>query len=451
MTTADLVSDPTGPAETATESGPTSPSQHHHAGSNHGHVHGSSQARSPIFAILGLAILSAGVIGALYILGRVPRTEQRSALFAEAAEANLSRPRVQLVTPFRRDKPSDLTLPGEIRAFQDTQIFARTDGYIERFLVDIGDRVNAGDLLAEIDTPELDQELKQAQALLAQAQANRILAASRLELAGLTLRRSQQLNSRGAETRQVLDEYTAEFKVAEATLKTAEAEIEAREASANRLAELQKFQKVVAPFNGVITERNIENGSLINASANLPLYRLEQTRQLKVYVNVPQANVMGIASGQEAEVLVRERPDRQFLGKVTRTSGAIATNSRTLLTEVVLDNKDGDLYAGMYVRVRFNDAGGRPLLVPATTLLINSLGTRVATVGSDDSIHYQDIEIGRDYGSDVEILKGLSGKERLILNPTENLVEGVKVEPTEPTARTADRTPSTPTPVSARG
>lgn len=397
------------------------------------------RARSPIFAILGLFILAGGVLGALYILGRVPRHAQRTALYAETAEAIASPPRVQVAQPFRREKPSDLTLPGEIRAYQDTNIFARTSGYVKRYIADIGDRVEAGALLAEIDTPELDQELKQAQAQLAQSKANRRLAESRLELAAVTLRRSQQLNSRGAETRQVLDEYTAEFKVAEATLVTAEADIEAKEANAKRLVELQKFQKVVAPYTGVITERNIDTGALVTEGSNAPLYRIEQTDRLKVYVNVPQANVTGITPSQPAEVLVRERPDRQYIGKVTRTSGAIETKSRTLLTEVVLDNEKGELYAGMYIKVRFVEAGGRPLLVSANTLVINTLGTRVATVGPDGSVHYQDVQLGRDYGQDVEVVHGLTGQERLILNPTENLVEGVKVELAEPVTKTASR------------
>lgn len=400
---------------------------------------------TPVFAVFGLLILGGGVLGALYLVGRQPRQEQRATLYAETAEAIASRPRVQISVPFRRDKPSDLTLPGEIRAFQDTNIFARTDGYVKRYLVDIGDKVEAGTLLAEIDTPELDQELKQAEAMLAQSKANRQLAESRLELAALTLRRSQQLNSRGAETRQVLDEYTAEFKVAEATLQTAEADIEAKAANANRLAELQKFQKVLAPFRGVITERNIDTGALVSSGSSQALYRIAQTDKLKVYVNVPQANSIGIKTGQPAEVLVREQPDRKFVGNVTRTSGAIETRSRTLLTEVVLPNEKGELYAGMYVKVRFDEAGGRPLLIPATTLVINTLGTRVAVVGPDDSLHYQEVQLGRDYGQDVEILQGLSGTERLIQNPTENLAEGVKVEPTESPLKTASLAGPSPT------
>ncbi len=152
---------------------------------------------------------------------------------------------------------------------------------------------------------------------------------------------------------------------------------------------------------------------------------------------MPQANSIGIKTGQPAEVLVREQPDRKFVGNVTRTSGAIETRSRTLLTEVVLPNEKGELYAGMYVKVRFDEAGGRPLLIPATTLVINTLGTRVAVVGRDDSLHYQEVQLGRDYGQDIEILQGLSGTERLIQNPTENLAEGVKVEPTESPLKTA--------------
>lgn len=435
MTTIDLMSDPLRPS-VAAPSGPSTP----------------ARSWRPVVAAVGLLAVGTAVLGALYAAGQRPRREQQAALDAETAESITRRPRVQVSVPFRRDRPADLTLPGEIRAFQDTSIFARTDGYLKRHLVDIGDHVEAGALLAEIDTPELDQALKQAEAQLAQSRANRQLAESRLKLAALSLRRSQQLNNRGAETRQLLDQYTAEFQVAEATLQTAAADIEARAANASRLAELQKFQKVVAPFRGVITERNIDAGALISPGSNQPLFRIAQTDTLKVHVNVPQASAIAIRAGQQAEVLVREHPDRTFLGNVTRTAGAIETRSRTLLTEVVLPNDRGELYAGMYVKVRFHEAGGRPLLVPATTLMINTQGTRVAVVGPDHSLHYQEVQLGRDYGQDIEVLRGLSGTEQLVQNPTENLVEGVKVDPIESPLKTAAlaRTAAPPSTAAAR-
>lgn len=386
--------------------------------------------RRRVLPVLFALVVIGSTLGGLYYAGMAPRREARAALHAETAAAIASRPRVNFVTPYRRSKPSDLTLPGEIRAFQDTEIFARTDGYLERYLVDIGDAVEAGALLAEIDTPELDEELKQAQATLEQSRANRELAASRLDLARITLRRSQMLLARGVETQQVFDENNAQYKVAEATLSTAEADIAAKAASVSRLAELQKFQKVFAPYRGVITARNVDTGELISATMSRPMFRIAQTDNLKVYVNVPQANATAIAIGQGAEVLVRERPEHPFVGKVSRTAGAIETSSRTLLTEILLPNPEGKLYAGMYVKVRFAEAGGRPLLIPATTLVINAQGTRVATVGPDDALRYKEVNLGRDYGQEVEVLNGLDGNDRLILNPTENLVDGVKVEAT---------------------
>ena len=387
-----------------------------------------SRSGLPLAAVL--SVLSASALYGLYAAGMVPRREHRANLDAETAGIVTARPRVNVAVPFHREKPSDLTLPGDIRPFQTTELFARTDGYLKRYLVDIGETVEAGALLAEIDTPELDQELKQAQATLQQSKANRDLALSRLDLARTTLRRSQTLNSRGVETQQLLDENSAQYKVAEATVSAALADITAKEASVNRLAELQKFQKIFAPYRGVITARNIDPGDLINTGMTRPLFRLAQIDQLKVYVNVPQANVAAIKAGQVAEVLVRERAARPFLGKVSRTAGQIEAASRTLLTEILLPNPDGDLYAGMYVKVRFAEAGGRPLLVSATTLVINTRGTMVAVVRPDDSLHYQAVQLGRDYGQDVEILQGLGGDERLVMNPTESLVEGVKVEAT---------------------
>ncbi len=389
-----------------------------------------ARPKSGLLPAIAIVVVTASTMGGLYAAGMMPRREHKAALDAETAGMIAARPRVNVAVPFRRDKPSDLMLPGDIRAFQTTELFARTDGYLKRYLVDIGDTVEAGALLAEIDTPELDQELKQAQATLLQSKANRDLASSRLDLARTTLRRSQTLNLRGVETQQLLDENNAQYKVAEATVTAAEADITAKEASVNRLAELQKFQKIFAPYRGVITARNIDPGDLINPGMTIPLFRLAQTDQLKVYVNVPQANVVAIKAGQVAEVLVRERPRNPFIGKVSRTAGAIEAASRTLLTEILLPNSDGQLYAGMYVKVRFAEAGGHPLLVPATTLVINARGTLVAVVRPDDSLHYQPVQLGRDYGQDVEIAQGLEGNERLVMNPTESLLEDMKVEAT---------------------
>ncbi len=386
-----------------------------------------------ILPALGLIVFASAVLGGLFRLGMLPRREQRAALFAETAEAIASRPRVNVAVPYFRDKPADLTLPADIRPFQETDIFARTNGYLKRYLVDIGDTVEAGALLAEIDTPELDQELKEAEANILQAKANRELAESRLELARLTLRRTQMLMARGAETQQVRDENVAQYKFGEASLSTAVADIAAKEAGASRLAELQKFQKIFAPYKGTITVRNIYNGDLISLNMARPLFRISQTDKLKVYVNVPQANIAAIKPGQSVEVLVREYANRTFIGKVERTAGAIEASSRTLLTEIWLPNLEGTLYAGMYVKVKFADAGGRPLLIPATALVINTLGTRVAAVFPDDSLHYLKVQLGRDYGKEVEIIQGLAGNERLILNPTENLMEGMKVDVTQPT------------------
>ncbi|WP_422924986.1 efflux RND transporter periplasmic adaptor subunit [Singulisphaera sp. PoT] len=389
-----------------------------------------ARRKARVLPALAVILLGGSSMAGLYYLGITPKREQRASLFAETTKAMESRPRVNVAIPFHRDKPADLTLPADIKPFQETDIFARTDGYLKKYLVDIGDKVEAGALLAEIDTPELDQELKQAQATLLQSKANRDLALSRLDLARITLRRTQMLMARGAETQQVLDQNSAEYKFAEASVATAEADIAAKEASSHRLAELQKFQKIYAPYSGTITARNIYLGDLISVGMARPLFRISQTDRLKVYASVPQANVTHIKTGQTVEVLVREYPNRVFVGKVERTAGAIDTASRTLLTEILLPNPDGALYSGMYVKVRFDDAGGRPLLVPATTLVINTLGTRVAVVDQTESLRYQNVQLGRDYGKEVEILQGLSGNERLILNPTENLAEGVKVEAT---------------------
>lgn len=409
-----------------------------HAPAHHGAPRPPARRGFGALAIVAFLVPAAGVLGGLYYVGRGPRIERQAALDSESEAAAVRLPRVNVATPHRRDKPADLTLPGDLRAFQDADLYARTNGYVKRYLVDIGETVEVGDLLAEIDTPEIDQELKQAQATLEQAKASRNLTASKLDLAGLTLKRSRTLAGRGVETQQALDENEAAFKVAEATVLAADAEVHARESAVRRLVELQKFQKVFAPFHGVITARNIDVGDLISVGMSQPLFRIAEMDRLKAYVNVPQTHVTAIGVDRDAEILVREFPERQFVGKVTRTAGAIDQASRTLPTEILLPNPDGALYAGMYVKVRFAGAGGQPLLIPATTIVINADGTRVAVVGPDGTLNYREVHLGRDYGPEVEVLTGLEGTERLVTNPTENLVEGIKVEVAAP-AETKDK------------
>jgi RND family efflux transporter MFP subunit len=393
--------------------------------------------RRALGVILGFATMAAALAG-LLAAGMLPRLERQTALDTESAALRDAPPRVNIVLPRRAQAESELILPGDSQAIHETAIHARTNGYLKRWLVDIGDRVKANQLLAEIDTPEVDHSLREAEATLAQAKATVLLAESRRELARVNLSRSRALAARGAATNQELDETRAQMKVADATVEAALADVTAKEASVSRYRDLQAFQKVYAPWDGVITNRNVDPGSLIavgSGSDGREMFRLAQTDKLRVYVNVPQTYVSAIRVGQDAQILVREYAGRPFVGKVVRTAGAVDPTSRTLRTELQVPNDDQALYSGMYVQVKFRlTRETPPLLVSANAILVDAEGTRVAVLRDGRSVHYQAVELGRDFGPDVEILSGLTGNEPLVANPGESLPEGARVDVVLPKA-----------------
>lgn len=377
-----------------------------------------------------------GGLGGLLAAGILPRIERAKALASLAHDRRDHLPMITTATVRRATAPGDLVLPGNIQAFQETGIQARTDGYLRERKVDIGDHVDGGQLLAEIDTPEVDQQLKEAEATFLQAQANEKLAEARQELARTNFRRTQLLAGRGAATPQEVDEGRANVEVAEATVNAARAEVGAKKAAVERLSQLQSFQHVAAPFTGVITARNVDPGALIGAgggsNGSRELFRIAQTDTLRVFVNVPQSYVASIRIGQEAQILVREFARRKFTGKVARTAGAIDPSSRTLLTEVQVDNKDQALFSGMYVQVQFSITSQDPvLMVPTNTLLVNAEGTRVAVLRDRKVVNYRKVVVGRDLGPEAEIIEGLSGDELLAANPGDLLPEGMAVQVAE--------------------
>ncbi|WZO96619.1 efflux RND transporter periplasmic adaptor subunit [Isosphaeraceae bacterium EP7] len=401
-----------------------------------------------LLQFLFVLIAIGAAIGGLLAAGIFPRIRQEAELHAGSVEVATSLPRVRAVQPKRVTGTSEMILPGDVTAFSETSLFARTNGYLRRYLVDIGDNVKAGQLLAEIETPELDQELLVAKATVDQFDAERLLASAKEDLARVSRNRNLSLFNRNAATRQEVDDGDAALKVAEAAVKAADAAADAKRAAVNRLESLQSFQKILAPFDGVVTARNVNQGDLIDqngATGGRELFKLVNVDTLRIFVYVPQLEAPEIHNGQEAQLLVREFPDRAFVGKVVRTAGAIDPASRTLLTEVQIDNGNKLLYAGMYVKVRFQLKRARqPLTVPATVLSVNADGTRVASVGNDGEIHYLKIELGRDMGQDVEVLSGLVGDESLILNPIESLSEGRKVEIIAAVSATAEPSPAKP-------
>jgi len=361
-----------------------------------------------------------GVIAALVVIGLaagfIPRWRQRSALRAETLE--LAIPTVNVTSPTPGQAGPGLVLPGEVKPLVEATIYARASGYVKRWLVDIGAPVEEGQLLAEIDTPELNQQLAQTKAELAQAEAA-------LALAKISADRWAELLKTASVSAQEAAEKEADYKLKTAT-------VEAAQANLHRLEYLQSFARVTAPFAGTITARQIDVGDLIAAGSNRDLFHLAQTRTLRVYVRVPQTIARNVAPGQSAEVTIPELPGRVFPAKVVRTSGAMAADSRTLLTELEVDNAKEELLTGSYAQVRFLDTKlDAALTLPATTVIFRAEGTQVGVVQADGTVELRPIKIGRDFGPVVEILDGVQPADRVILNPADSLVSGATVRVAE--------------------
>jgi RND family efflux transporter MFP subunit len=363
-------------------------------------------------------------LGALSLAGILPRLGRREALVRAKtrAEAGL---RVSTVTPRPAPRETVLTLPGSTQAIQDTTLYARTNGFLSRRTVDIGDRVQAGQLLAEIESPELDQELERAQVHLEEARANLILARS-------TLKRIDSLLSTHAVSEQELDDQKVRVNSAEAAVKAGEADV-------RRLQSLQSYEKVVAPFDGTITARNVDKGALITSgsgAAVTSLFSIADSSGLRVFVDVPQYASPGVAENEAADVIVRELPKRIFQAKVVRTARALDPATRTLRTELYLPNADGVLLPGMYVQVKLRVGRENPgVIIPARTLVFRKEGPRVVVVNSEKRAELRAVKLGRDFGPEIEVLQGLDEKEFLVENPTDDLESGqlVRVEAQEPT------------------
>jgi membrane fusion protein, multidrug efflux system len=362
------------------------------------------------WAFLIIILLVLGVI-----VGLVPRLMHRHGLLDQTRE--LAVPTVEVTSAVPGKSTASLTLPAEVRAFVEAPIYARASGFVSKWYVDIGARVDSGQLLADIDAPELDQQLSGARADLVQSEAARALS---------TAARWAEL----LKTASVSEQENAEKQ---ADLKLKEANVDAVKANVHRLEDIQSFTHVTAPFAGTLTVRDIDVGDLI--SSGKELFRLADTSKLRVFVRVPQSATPSIATGVDAEMRVPEMPARKFTAKVIRTSGAIDSNSRTLLTELEVDNSHNEILAGAYAQVVFGDLKQDPALVlPANTLLFRSEGMQVGVVGADGRVELHSILIGRDFGRSVEVLSGITATDRIIINPPDSLVSGISVHvaPEEP-------------------
>lgn len=415
-----------------------------------GEPHGSPHANRPstVWHPSGLTIacIFLGVTILLVIAflgGYIPLQKRRTLITAEAREQQQALPRVEVIEVTRSPRQSDLQLPGNLQAITEAPILARSDGYIQRRMVDIGDHVKTGQVMAEIEAPELDQQVRQAKAALQQSQAaldqaiaNQRQGKATEELARVTAERWKNLAAKGVVSKQENDQYQAQYQAQIANLDAldkavgvARGNLAASEANLARLDELEGFRQVKAPFDGVVTLRNVDVGALVNAGNTL-LFRIAQIATLRAYINVPQSDSTFIRVGQPARLVVTNLPGRHFTGSVARTANALDPTTRTLLVEVQVPNPDGALLPGMYAQLDLSSSrSDPPLLAPSDALIVRSDGTQVAVVRPDKTVHFQRIEIGRDYGDRLEVLSGLAAGDFIIPNPADSIREGVKVSP----------------------
>ena len=391
------------------------------------------------FFALIFILAAAAVVG-----GILPRLTRAHALASQNDVPAL--PMVEVATARSAPMRSTLDLPGDMQALVDSPVFARVDGYLRTRLVDYGDRVKTGQLLAEIDTPELDQQIRQARAAVSQIQsalnegkADLDLSKANLNLARLTVERWRRLAGKGVVARQEADQKEADFAVTEAQVAKAQASIattqenvHANEANLHRLDEMKAFARITAPFDGVITARNVDIGTLVNSGnggAARELFHIAQIQVLRIFVNVPQTNVASMHPGQTAELRVQELPGQIFSARVTRIANALDANSRAMLTVLEVPNPHGVLMPGMYAQVRFSTGRAEAaVIVPGDVLILGKQGPRVAVVAPDHRIHLRSIRIGQDLGSEIEVVSGLAPGEVVVANPSDAVRENALVE-----------------------
>jgi multidrug efflux pump subunit AcrA (membrane-fusion protein) len=437
--------------------------------------------------LLALAIVLS-TAAAVYFLGYLPRERTAKQLDAAAAIRRVTPPLVNAAVVKRAAKSTQLTLPGNITPITEAYIYARATGYLKQRYVDIGDRVRSGQKLADVEAPDLDQQVSQARAALAQAQGQLGQAQATLEqliatrdLAEITWQRYKVLTADGAVSRQDGDNQSTAAKTSAAnvvaqqkTVRAMEEFVRASQATLDRVLALQGYERITAPFDGVITSRNVDVGALISAANSNPgparpnaagpsdvpsggeLFRLAEIGRLRILVAVPQTNAPGIRVGQNATVTVQQIPNQSYPGKVTRTSSSLDAQSRTLLTEVDVENPKGVLLPGMYATVSFvTDRIDPPFMVPDAALVVRSSGTVLAVLqpltpdeqrnvgakGMDRAtlarvrrVHFQTVEPGRDYGVELEILDGLKVGEEVAVDPSDAVQEGAFVQIAAPSS-----------------
>ena len=366
--------------------------------------------------VWGVAVVALLFVTAVMSFAILPRIKAKATVHAETAE--MAVPTVTVIHPERSAPSKEIILPANVQAFSSAPIYARTNGYLKRWYVDIGAHVKKGQLLAEIETPEVDQQLQQARAQLATANAN-------LKLSQITSNRFQELLKSDSVSKQETDSAVGAYEANVAT-------VQANEFNVKRLQDLQSFERIYAPFDGVITARNTDIGALIDPGSSggskTELFRIAQPGVVRAYVNVPQAYSQGATSGMAADLTLAEFPGQRFQGKLVRTAEAIDPVTRTLLVEVDVPNPTGSLLTGAYAEVHLKvPSTSSAYVLPVNTLLFRSEGLRVATVNDGAHAQLVPVTIARDFGDRVEVVAGLNGDEAVIVNPPDSLSSGATV------------------------
>jgi RND family efflux transporter MFP subunit len=361
----------------------------------------------------GLVIAAAAVVAVGVGFGIGSRVEAHAELASSTDD--LATPTVAVIHPTAAAQSEELVLPGEVEAFQSAPIYARTSGYVKRWTADLGAHVRKGEVLAELETPEVDAQYVQAQADLAAARAN-------YQLAQTTEQRTLQLAAIHAASDQDQENRLGDLNAKKAQLASAEANLA-------HFRELQGFQRVVAPFDGVITERRVDVGDLVQNGTQspggaAPLFSISDASRLRVYVDVPESASHRVTRGLQADLKLAENPGHTFSGVVVRSADAIAPASRTLRVEVDVDNAGGPLYPGAYAQVHFHVPSASHVIVPVNTLLFRADGLRVATLAGSEKVKLVNVTLGRDFGTTAEVVSGLSGNEAVVINPPDSLQDG---------------------------
>ncbi|HWY56136.1 MAG TPA: efflux RND transporter periplasmic adaptor subunit [Terriglobales bacterium] len=368
-----------------------------------------------------IVVLALAIVAAVVVSGILPRINARANLDKETAEMAI--PTVSVVHPKRGAPTQEVVLPANVQAYIDAPIYARTNGYLKHWYADIGAHVRAGQLLADIETPEVDQQLRQSRADLATSEAN-------LNLSKITATRYADLLKTDSVSKQDADNAAGDYEAKQATVQSAQANVK-------RLEELQAFEKIYAPFDGVITARNTDIGALIDSGSSggsrTELFHIAQPDKLRVYVNVPEVYSQAARPGLTADLALSEFPGRLFPGTLVRTAQAIDQSTRTLLVEIRVNNPTGTLLSGAYAEVHLKlPSPTSAFILPVNALLFRAEGLRVAAITDGQHADLRPITLGHDFGSEVEVIAGVTGDESIIVNPPDSIVAGEEVRIAQP-------------------